>query len=225
MDFLVQQQSQYRAFAAISTGAVLLTVVAYLVNPLLFQRFLGKFNPILAALLAALVGAIFLAVLLHRGWFVVLIADDARRFLLPAGIAALMAAVMIAVDLASPFPKDMNVALPGSLLFYPVVGYVVEILFHVLPLTVLLLLATALFRKADINTIIWPCILIVALLEPALQIGFGWPVFVALHIFAFNVIEMAFFKRYDFTTMYSFRLAYYLLWHILWGHIRIGLLF
>lgn len=37
--------------------------------------------------------------------------------------------------------------------------------------------------------------------------------------------RLALFKRYDFVTMYTFRLVYYLLWHIVWGVIRLRLLF
>ena len=33
------------------------------------------------------------------------------------------------------------------------------------------------------------------------------------------------FKRYDFGSIYALRLAYYGVWHIAWGHIRLELLF
>jgi hypothetical protein len=70
-------------------------------------------------------------------------------------------------------------------------------------------------------------------LEPVFQttLGFSraypsWVTgFVALHIFLLNLCQLAIFKRYDFVSMYSFRLMYYLLWHIVWGVIRLKLLF
>jgi hypothetical protein len=33
------------------------------------------------------------------------------------------------------------------------------------------------------------------------------------------------FRRYDFVTMYSFRLFYYAYWHIAWGVIRLRVFF
>ena len=140
---------------------------------------------------------------------------------------------MILFDSKIVFPADVNRPFPDSLLFYPSIGFVVEILFHVLPLTVLLIILTTLFKDLTYEGIIWPCILFVALLEPVFQtaLGFSRPVspwatgFVALHIFLLNLCQLLIFKRYDFVSMYAFRLMYYLLWHIIWGVIRLKLLF
>jgi hypothetical protein len=45
------------------------------------------------------------------------------------------------------------------------------------------------------------------------------------NIYAINVVELRLFRRLDFLAMFSFRLTYYLLWHIAWGHARLSLLF
>ena len=82
----------------------------------------------------------------------------------------------------------------------------------------LLIILTTLFKDLTYEGIIWPCILFVALLEPVFQtaLGFSRPVspwatgFVALHIFLLNLCQLAIFKRYDFVSMYAFRLMYYL---------------
>jgi hypothetical protein len=50
-------------------------------------------------------------------------------------------------------------------------------------------------------------------------------VYMWIHLFVFNFLQMLVFKRYDFLKMYMFRLVYYLLWHIVWGSVRLGLLF
>ncbi|MCB9291467.1 MAG: hypothetical protein H6560_29470 [Lewinellaceae bacterium] len=44
----------------------------------------------------------------------------------------------------------------------------------------------------------------------------------SLHIFLINLIQLWLFKRYDFVSMYTFRLVYYLIWHIGWGWVRLG---
>ena len=80
---------------------------------------------------------------------------------------------------------------------------------------------------------IWPCILVVALLEPIFQtvLGFSqpYPTWVTIGVFAniflINIFQLLIFKRYDFVSMYSFRLVYYAIWHIIWGVLRLKLLF
>ena len=49
--------------------------------------------------------------------------------------------------------------------------------------------------------------------------------YVGLHVFLINLIQLLIFKRYDFVTMYSFRLVYYLFWHMRWGPKEMLLLF
>ena len=77
------------------------------------------------------------------------------------------------------------------------------------------------------------CIMIVSLIEPVFQYMFdstiGKPllleVFDGTRLFMFSFVQLYILKRYDFISMYSFRLVYYLLWHILWGSIRLLILF
>jgi hypothetical protein len=48
---------------------------------------------------------------------------------------------------------------------------------------------------------------------------------VGVHIYVFNALQLYVFKRYDFLSMYAFRLVYYLHWHVVWGYMRLQLLF
>ena len=72
-----------------------------------------------------------------------------------------------------------------------------------------------------------------AFLEPIFQQGLVFSekpllwaeVYVGLHVFAFNIFQMYVFRRYDFVSMYLFRLVYYIHWHIVWGYVRLQLLF
>ena len=48
---------------------------------------------------------------------------------------------------------------------------------------------------------------------------------VFLNILLINLFQLLIFKRYDFVSMFSFRLAYYAIWHIAWGYVRLNLLF
>jgi hypothetical protein len=38
-------------------------------------------------------------------------------------------------------------------------------------------------------------------------------------------LQLYVFRRFDFASMYAFRLVYYAYWHILWGVIRLKVLF
>jgi len=74
--------------------------------------------------------------------------------------------------------------------------------------------------------------LIVALIEPVFQVSFPggqksvWALlFVGGRIFLLSLVQLFLFKHDDFFSMYSFRLVYYFLWHILWGHLRLSILF
>jgi hypothetical protein len=150
------------------------------------------------------------------------------------GLAAPFVFITILVDLKVVFPADLNILFPESLVFYPAIGFAVEILFHVLPLSVLLIFLTSIFKNISDSKLIWICILIVSLLEPTFQsIPMGssnqsplWAVAIVwLNLFLFNLSQLVIFKRYDFISMYSFRLVYYIIWHIVWGYIRFKLLF
>jgi hypothetical protein len=231
-ELVTNERLQYLVFIGLSLGVVALTAIAYFSDPLLFQKFLGKINPLIAIVVIVPLGGILLSILLSRGWFAIYTTEEPKRFLLYSGLATLMAAIMILVDLKVIFPEDLNILFPQSLLYYPVIGYAVEILFHILPLSFLLILITSISKSVAYRDIIWPCILSVSLLEPIFQTTFfvghypSWAIaYVALHVLAINVIQLMLFKRYDFISMYSFRLMYYIIWHIVWGYVRTRLLF
>jgi len=117
---------------------------------------------------------------------------------------------------------------------YPAIGFLVEILFHVLPLTVLLVVLNAVVKNVNFGTIVWICIPLVSLLEPVYhtinmassnQFPLWAVIYVGIHVFLINFFQLLIFKEYDFISMYSFRLVYYMLWHIGWGYARLRLLF
>jgi hypothetical protein len=224
---------QFVVYLALALASVICTGILYTHNKHIYQAFFGRINPVVVMVVVSILGFILLTYLLARGWFAIFQIQNLQGVALAAALAALLALFMILFDSRIVLPQDVNRPFPESLLFYPSMGFVVEILFHVLPLTLLLILLTSLFRGLTFEQIIWPCILLVALLEPILQTSFSFSesyprtavIFIALHNFLFNFIQLALFKRYDFVTMYSFRLVYYLLWHIVWGVMRLKLLF
>jgi hypothetical protein len=224
----------YLVFLGLSLGILGLTAILYFSNKLLFRRFLGSIDPLMAFLFVILVGFILLSFLLSQKWFVIYEKENLAGLLRFSSLAALLGIFMILADTRIIFPADTNILFPESLLFYPAIALLVEILFHVLPLTLLLVILNSILKDVNFETIAWICILIVALLEPiyhtmdmasARQFPLWAVIYVGIHIFLINFVQLLIFKKYDFISMYSFRLVYYLFWHIGWGYVRLRLLF
>ena len=139
-------------------------------------------------------------------------------------------AIVIA-DLLIRYPEDTNVPVPQALLFYPAVGFVAEVVFHLVPLVIVLLVLSPLRHWFSTNRVVWIALLITAISEPTFQILFkGEPLtwesaYTWAHVFAIAFMQLQVFRRYDFASMYAFRLIYYAYWHIIWGVIRLEVLF
>ena len=225
---------QYRALSLLALGAVAVTAILWVSGSTSFRPYLGKLNPLLVVLLVTALGFISLGFLHSHGWFEIY---AGRKTLKGTGravvLASLLAPAAILVDLGHPFPRDLNVPPPQSLLFYPAIGYLVEITFHALPLSLLLASLGGLASKVSSQVLVWSCILTAALLEPILQVRWAasagessWVVaFVGLQVFVVNLLQLYIFHRYDFVSMYMFRLTYYFQWHILWGYVRLQVLY
>jgi hypothetical protein len=231
-ELVANERLQYQILIGLSFGIAGLALSLYLGDRYIFQRFLGNTDPLITISFIILLSIILLSFFLSQRWFKIYSNTSPKQLLLPFSLAVPLAAGIILVDYKVLFPEDLNILFPESLLFYPAIAYVAEVIFHLLPLSLLIILATSLFKEADHNSTIWLCILIVALLEPVFQtVGFlgkypSWAVvYVFLHVLAINLIQLGLFKRYDFISMYAFRVVYYILWHIIWGRIRLELLF
>ena len=185
-------------------------------NSAFFRPYFGKIPPLAVIGLLIPVGALCLYILYSKGWFYVFNPPATLRGIaLAAAIVALFAVEVTVFDVIAPFPQDINVPLPQSLLFYPAIAYVVEIVFHVLPLTLVLLALDRFGGRIPFEHLVWIGIVLVALLEPTYQLAFlGRPIssagaYLWARLFVFSLIQLALFRRFDFVTMLSFRLFYY----------------
>jgi hypothetical protein len=225
---------QYLVLTALSLVVLGFTAILYSSDPLLFQRFLGRINPLIAFLIVIFLGFILLSYLQSRNWFALYTQNDLRGLLRAAGLASLFGVIIILADTRIVFPANMNIPFPQSLLFYPAIAFLAEILFHVLPLALLLVILKSMLKNVGFETMVWICILIVSFLEPIYHVtGMAasnqyatWSlIFVGLHIFLISLTQLLIFRKYDFISMYAFRLVYYLFWHIGWGYLRLRVLF
>ena len=171
-ELILKERSQYLIFLSTSLAIAGFTAVLYFAERRIFQKYFGSLNPLLALGLTILLGLTFISFLMTRG-FSVYKKENQVGLLLATGLAVLFGIVIILVDLKTPFPEDTNVAFPHSLLFYPIMGFVVDVIFHLVLLGGLLLLLSPAFRDSDQNKFIWICILIGALVEPIYQTILG----------------------------------------------------
>jgi hypothetical protein len=224
---------QYAAYFALSLVALIFIVILLPSSGVYFRRFFGRTNAILVVVVGSVVGAAALWVLQSSYEFVILKGRTTLRGVaLSAVLATVLAVAIVVADFIIRYPQDTNVPVPQALLFYPAVGFVAEIVFHVLPLLLLLLALNPLVgHLLGRERVVWLGILLVAVLEPTFQVlfqgkAFTWgAAYTWIHVFAIAFLQLYVFRRFDFVSMYSFRLFYYAYWHILWGVIRLEVLF
>lgn len=231
-NMISEERLQFALYFILTILVSILTVGAHSANHSVFQRFFGSLSPRLIVGIVILIGLLLFAFLLSTSQFAIYNRAKLNGPVLAIGLALPFAAVMILIDRLGPFPKNINIAFPISLSFYPVMAFVVEILFHLLPIGLLFFLFLRINETANLDRVVWIIFLIVALIEPVFQVVLGKDqnasfvvAFMGLFLFVFNYVQLFLFRRYDFISMYSFRISYYVLWHIVWGHIRLKLLF
>jgi len=228
------QRFSYIALLALSIAIIASVIGVNAVQPAVFSPYFGAVSPVLAVLLICAIGFGALYVLNTRYHFKIYEPAALPRSLRIA--AALAVPFMISVtiaDLTLAFPEDINVPLPIALLFYPAMGYVAQTVFHILPLALLLPLVGFLFRSWSQNRHVWITIVLVTTLEAVYQAANAAAsdpispraVFVIIHLFLFGLVELYIFRRYDFISMYAFRITYYAYWHVAWGHLRLQWIF
>jgi len=232
-ELIAKERLQYLVYAGLAVGAHGLAAIAYVSDNLVFHRILGTMNPFKIMIPLSFMGFILLSVQLSRGWFAILKKGTVKGVLHSAGLASILGLIAILIDYKIVYPADMNVALPLSLAYYPGGAFFAEIVFHLIPLTLFSILLSSVFKNADRGKAIWIAILIASLSDPVFQILDAttnnyplWAVLVtALHVFVVNFLMLVIYRRYDFVSMLSFRLVYYIIWHVVWGNIRLSVLF
>jgi hypothetical protein len=197
-----------------------------------FARYFGTAGPALVVTAVAAVGGVSIAYLRSRfGFAIVRGRETLRGPAVAAGIATVAAMAIVPADLLIRYPEDTNVPVPAALLFYPAIGVVAEVVFLVAPLAMLLLLLSPLRARLGTDRVVWIAMIVVATLEPTFQVTLGGgPLTLAsaytwIHVGALALAQLAVLRRYDFAAMLALRLVYYAYWHILWGVMRLELLF
>jgi hypothetical protein len=195
-----------------------------------FDIYFGPLHPLLAGLLIFVTGTLSIYYLLKNSNFVVYGIGKHQgvfRSFLPTFI---LAAIIILVDLQGGYSQDINVIFPNSLLFYPLMGFIAETVFHILPITLIIWLQPKTTKNKKLFNLTLPLIILISIIEPIFQVILGqntpWvEIYQSFHIFVINYLGLRIFEKYDFLSMYSFRICYYLLWHVIWGYLRLKIIF
>jgi hypothetical protein len=231
-----QPQNEF-PFTAMLVGSAAVVTCLYLVvltGDADLSLYFGNVSPVLAVALVCATGILALYALHRNSGFSVYDPYCFRKGIRVAVALVLpFMIIMTFVDVAFRFPPDINVALPTAMLFYPAIGYVAQIALHVAPFAILLSLTKLLFKTRSTTWCVWLSITIASAFEATFQAvssldGDGLSTIagiVAVILWLFGVAELYLYRRFDFATMYAFRIFYYCYWHLLWGNLRIHWLY
>jgi len=227
-----RKKSQYLWLSLLLT---IFTSILYISDKFIFQKYMGKLNPLITVPIIATLGFFSLSFLVSKNWLSIHKEKNSKYLFYSSIVTVILASVMVLFDLNTRvFSENINILFPKSLLFYPIIGFVAEVIFHILPFTLLVLIIGYFLKKLNKNKIIWFSILIVSLIEPIFQItnmdsgqqySFWLFGYIGIHIWLFNLLQLYTLKRDGFIAMYLLRMIYYLIWHILWGYMRLNILF
>ena len=153
-----------------------------------------------------------------RKWLLLSVVVGLGLGLVNLAVQAFTGYVQIMAEAAN--VPSINVPFPESLLFYSGGAIVVEALFRLILITLpLWLIANVILRKRGQAPVFWILALLTSLLEPAGQLGLvtghlDLMLFMGVAIYGMNFFEAVLFRRYGFLAPLVFRLAYYLISHI-----------
>lgn len=211
----------------VSVFAVALTAWQEQVDRSVFDRYFGAMRPVGVMTGVAAVGIVALAHLEATSDFSVVGPGNWRDAVSSiAWSVPLLTTAVIGADILLRFAEDTNVAMPDALRFYPAIAVFVEIVFHAVPIA---LLVKVFGMPSGLNASFWKIAIPVALIEAVLQAVYatsiGTSIFSAVHLLVFGIAQVWMFWRFGFVWMLGFRLAYYSLWHLAWGAVRLEVLF
>ena len=212
-----------KSLAIFNLIVIALVAIGYLYDHSLYSTFLGSASPLLIYSLLIVFFIIAISLLHSKGWSFISLTFSGKPLFLYFVVSMVIGCLPVLIDLWQPFGRDINILFPLSLVYYPSIGFLAEVVFHVLPI---LVLAYVLDHYKFANKII---IIIVALVEPIFQVSLGMQgdsistrdALVGLEVFLFSLFQLVIFKKYGFLAMYIMRLGFYISWHLIWGYLRL----
>lgn len=157
-----------------------------------------------------------------------------QQLLIPALLGIGLSLPFIATDMLTHYNSLLaaqynqpraNIDFPASLLIYPGGAIIVEVFYRLLPVPLLLwLISNVMLRGRGQSHIFWILAILTSLIEPLTQdldvLPFGMTLFavVFLEDFALNLAQAALFRKCGFLAAIVMRVAFYMIWHVLYVH-------
>lgn len=160
--------------------------------------------------------------------------SNGQRFLVPVAIGLAFGIVYVAHDLVTGASRvltayygqpSVNIPFPASPLIYTAGAIISEVLFRLLPVPLLLWLVSSVAMGGRLqDQTFWVLAVLSSLVEPLMQTPPLLTASVALFAsvfamgFAFNLAQATIFRQYGFLASIVARVAFYLVWHVLYVH-------
>lgn len=160
--------------------------------------------------------------------------SNRQRLWIPIAIGLAYALFEVAFDLLTGYSKfevalhhatKVNIDFPASLWIYPGGAIIVEVVYRLFLIPLLLwLISNMLLQGRGQTQTFWALALLTSFIEPltqdvaAIQLGTVMLAAVLLKGFGLNFLQAALFRRYGFLAAILMRVAFYLIWHVLYVH-------
>jgi hypothetical protein len=160
--------------------------------------------------------------------------SNRQRLWIPIAIGLAYAVFEVAFDLLTGYSKfeillhhatKINIDFPASLWIYPGGAVIVEVIYRLFLIPVLLWLISSVLLKGHWQTqLFWTLAILTSLIEPltqdldAIQLGAFMLAAVLLKGFGLNFLQATLFRKYGFLAAILMRVAFYLIWHVLYVH-------
>jgi len=188
----------------------------------------------LAILIFSVVGAIAVGVDHRVGLRPVWPSDVSLRdrLFVPSVLGVLLGGISIAVDQVTHWTQvsaeamgipSIHIAFPASLLIYPGGAIIVNVLYYLVPITLVVgLVSLVVPADRSRKVAFWVAGVLAAAIEPATQgssngIGPSLVVVFFAQDYLFNLAQVWMFWRAGFGASVVLRVAMYLIWHVLYG--------
>jgi hypothetical protein len=156
-----------------------------------------------------------------------------ERLTQPILLGLVLGSMSIGVDVLTGWAKasaaqvgvpSIHIPWPNSLLIYPGGAIIFDVLYYLVPITLLLAIVKV-ARRWDGTppaAFFWPIGVLAALIEPVTQMGAipGHPMARSVTFaqdFLLNLVQVWTYRRAGWVSAVVLRVAFYMVWHVLWG--------
>jgi hypothetical protein len=159
--------------------------------------------------------------------------SNIKRFLEPALVGVGIGTLSVILDMIQPLASEELVAIPASLVAYPLAGIIEEIVFRLfLTTTLVWIFSNILLRGNWQELVFWVVNVFLAVFYTLSQLAQYENLFasanlwIVAHFFVmialYFLLAAYYYRRYGFLAAISMSIGNFLVWHILWGGIFRG---